>query len=92
MTTRVAGGDIHRGLQGAEFQSTTASSVRGVEVQTIEDGSAAAQRGLREGDVVVEVNRQRVQSIGELIEAASENKILFLIVQRGNRQLILQIR
>ncbi len=92
VTTRVAGGDIHRGLQGAEFQSTTASSVRGIEVQAVEDGSAAAQRGLREGDVVVVVNRQRVQSIGELIEAASENQILFLTVQRGNRQLMLQIR
>ncbi len=92
VTTRVAGGDIHRGLQGAEFQSTTASSVRGIEVQAVEDGSAAAQRGLREGDVVVVVNRQRVQSIGELIEVASENQILFLTVQRGNRQLMLQIR
>ncbi len=92
VTTRVAGGDIHRGLQGAEFQSTTASSVRGIEVPIVAEGSAAAQRGLREGDIVVVVNRQRVQSIGELIAAASENQILFLTVQRGNRQLMLQIR
>ncbi len=92
VTTRVAGGDIHRGLQGAEFQSTTASSVRGIEVPIVAEGSAAAQRGLREGDIVVVVNRQRVQSIGELIAAASENQILFLTVQRGNRRLVLQIR
>ncbi len=92
VTTRVAGGDIHRGLNGAEFQSTTASSVRGIEVPSVADGSAAAQRGLRQGDVVLAVNRQRVQSIDELVEVASENQILFLIVQRGNRQLTLQIR
>ena len=92
ITTNVAGGDIHRGLSGAEFQSTTASSVRGVEVPAVEEGSPAAQRGLRNGDVVVMVNRQRVQSIGELVEAASENRILFLTVQRGDRQLMLQIR
>ena len=92
VTTRVTGGDIHRGLTGAEFQSTTASSVRGIEVPVVADGSAAAQRGLRQGDVILAVNRRTVQSIGELIEAASENQILFLTVQRGNRQLMLQIR
>jgi len=92
VTTRVMGGDIHRGLNGAEFQSTTASSLRGIEVPAVVEGSAAAQRGLREGDVILAVNRQRVQSIGELIAAASENQILFLTVQRGNRQLMLQIR
>ncbi len=92
VTTRLEGGDIHRGLVGAEFQSTTASSLRGIEVPTVTAGSAAAQRGLREGDVVLIVNERRVQSISDLIAAASENQILFMIVQRGNRQLTLQIR
>jgi serine protease Do/serine protease DegQ len=92
VTTRLAGGDIHRGLIGAEFQSTTASSVRGVEVPTVAEGSPAAQRGLREGDVVVMINRRLVQSIGDLIAAASENQILLMTVQRGNRQFTLQIR
>ncbi len=92
VTTTVSGGDIHRGLDGAQFQSTTASSVRGVEVPFVEEGSPAAQRGLREGDIVVAINRQRVQSIGGLIEASSESQILFLMVQRGDRQLMLQIR
>ena len=92
VTTNVAGGNIHRGLAGAQFQSTTASSVRGVEVPVVAEGSAAAQRGLRVGDVITNVNRRRVQSIGELIDVASENQILFLTVQRGDRQLMLQIR
>jgi len=92
VTTNLAGGNIHRGLTGAEFQSTTASSVRGVEVSEVAEGSAAAQRGLRIGDVITSVNRQRVQSIGELIEVASEYQILFLSVRRGDRQLMLQIR
>jgi serine protease Do/serine protease DegQ len=92
ITTNVSGGDIHRGLAGAEFQSTTASSLRGVEVPVVEENSAAAQRGLRQGDVVLAINRQRVQSISEMIEVASEYEILFLSVQRGERQLMLQIR
>ena len=92
VTSNLAGSDIHRGLAGAEFQSTTASSVRGIEVSNVAEGSAAAQRGLRIGDVITEVNRRRVQSIGELIDVASEYQILFLTVRRGNRQLMLQIR
>ena len=92
VTSTLAGSDIHRGLAGAEFQSTTASSVRGVEVSDVAEGSAAAQRGLRIGDVITNVNRQPVQSIGELVEVASDNQILFLRVRRGNRQLMLQIR
>ena len=92
VTTTISGGDIHRGLDGAEFQSTTASSARGVEVPIVEEGSPAAQRGLRQDDVIVAINRQRIQSIGGLIEAASESQILFLTVQRGDRQLMLQIR
>jgi serine protease Do/serine protease DegQ len=92
VTTNIAGGDIHRGLNGAEFRSTTASSARGVEVSRVAEGSAAAQRGLRIGDVITNVNRRQVQSISELIEVASENQILFLSVRRGDRQLMLQIR
>ncbi len=92
VTTSIAGGNIHRGLNGAEFQSTTASSVRGVEVSGVAEGSAAAQRGLRIGDVITNVNRQRVQSVSELIDVASENQILFLSVRRGGRLLTLQIR
>ena len=92
VTTRLAGGDIHRGLVGAEFQSTTASSVRGIEVPTVTEGSAADQRGLRQGDIVIMINRRRVQSISDLIAAASENQILLMTVLRGNRQLTLQIR
>lgn len=92
VTTRIAGGDIHTGLSGAEFQSTTASSIRGIEVPIVEEGSPAAQRGLRNRDVVIQVNRIRVQSIGELIDAASNSPVLFLLVVRDGRQLMLQIR
>ena len=92
VTTTVTGGDIHSGLEGAEFRSTTASSIPGIEVPIVEESSPAAQRGLRQGDVVIGINRRPVQSISELIEVASDNQILFLSVLRGDRQLMLQIR
>jgi hypothetical protein len=51
-----------------------------------------AQRGLRDGDVIVAVNRTAVSSISDLIREASNEEILFLLVIRGDRQLMLQIR
>ena len=55
-------------------------------------GSAAAQRGLRAGDIITAVNRQPVQNLQQLREIASNNRILVLLVRRGDRQLMLQIR
>ena len=70
-------------------QSRTAS---GIEVTEVEAGSPAAQRGLRAGDTIVAVNRQIVQNLPQFREEADGKPILFLLVQRGDRQLMLQIR
>ncbi len=90
--SRSAGGDVHPGLEGAQFASTSTTATRGVEVTEVEPGSPAAQRGLRSGDLITAVNRQPVQNLGELREIAAESNILFLLVQRGDRALMLQVR
>jgi serine protease Do/serine protease DegQ len=86
------GADIHPGLAGAEFALETSSGASGVEVVSVEDGSPAAQRNLRAGDVILAVNRRPVHSLQQLAEIASSDAILFLSVQRGDRSLLLQIR
>ena len=58
----------------------------------VEEGSPAAQRGLRPGDVITAVNRVLVRDLGDLREIAQNNRILFLLIQRGDRSLMLQIR
>jgi len=87
-----AGTDIHPGLAGAQFAAASASSNSGVEVTAVEEGSPAAQRGLRAGDVITAVNRRGVRNLQQLRELAAGNRILFLLVQRGDRAIMLQIR
>lgn len=90
--SRSAGTEIHPGLAGAQFATSSTSTVAGVVVTEVELGSPAAQRGLRSGDVIIAVNRRPVQDLRELRAVAQGNRILFLLVRRGDRQLMLQIR
>jgi len=91
-TTASVGAEIHPGLVGAQFAEASAARDDGVEVTAVEPGSPAAQRGLRAGDVITAINRRPVRSLAELNEIASSSRILFLLVQRGDRALMLQIR
>lgn len=90
--SRSEGSDLHPGLLGAQFADVTTNSSGGIEVTEVEAGSPAAQRGLRAGDVITAVNRQSVQNLQQLRAVAEGNRILFLLVQRGERALMLQIR
>ena len=90
--TQSSGSDMHPGLQGARFATSSANTTGGIDVTEVEPGSAAAQRGLRSGDIIIAVNRQQVQNLQQLQEIADTNRILFLLVQRGDRSLMLQIR
>lgn len=88
----LSGADIHPGLAGASFAPASTSSDSGVEVTIVDEGSPAAQRGLRAGDVITAVNRVLVRNLRDLAAIAENNRILFLLVQRGDRSLMLQIR
>ena len=87
-----AGTEIHPGLAGAQFASSSTSNIGGVEVIEVAEGSPAAQRGLRAGDVITAVNRRAVRNLQQLSELAATSRILFLLVQRGDRAIMLQIR
>jgi len=90
--TRSGGADLHPGLEGAQFASAATASITGVEVTGVESESPAAQRGLRAGDIITAVNRQPIQNLQQMQEIAEQASILFLLVQRGDRTLMLQIR
>jgi len=65
----------------------------GVVVTGIEDGSAASEAHLRRGDVILEVDRQAVNSVGELrkrLDDASDG--VLLLIRRGDSTLYVAMK
>jgi len=88
----VMGEEIHPGLAGSVFAAATTSGENGIEINEVQEGTPAAQRGLRTGDLITHVNRISVQNLQDLREVAARYDILFLNVRRGDRALMFQIR
>ncbi len=82
-------------LEGARFAEIPPDhplfkQVQGILVAGVEMNSPAWQAGLREGDVILSVNRQKVESVDEFLKLAphSPNRLL-LRIQRGDVSLFL---
>ena len=71
------------------------SESRGVLVTYVENNSPAERAGIREGDVIIEVNRESVMNLDEYYEAVKEakkgDKILFWIKRGRNRLLLISV-
>jgi Do/DeqQ family serine protease len=87
-----SGVEIHPGLAGVEFATSSTTASGGIEVASVVPDSPAAQRGLRSGDVITAANRREVRGLDDLATIAAANSRLFLLVQRGDRAILLQIR
>ncbi|MEM1264152.1 MAG: Do family serine endopeptidase [Pseudomonadota bacterium] len=83
------GTNIHPGLDGAEFAT---SPNGGVEIVGVAEGSRAAAWQLAPGDIILKVNQRTVTSVAELTEAASGQRVLWVLIQRGDTRFIRQIR
>jgi serine protease Do len=58
----------------ARSQYTIPSGIRGAIITSVGPDSAAAEAGLRPGDVIVEVNRRQVTNANDALEFSSQNK------------------
>jgi serine protease Do len=96
------GTTAERALDGVSLETLTpelarqfgiSTNTKGVLVRRIDRDSAAAQAGLEQGDVIVEVNRQPVNSIEQvnrlLQETTTGNALLFM--NRNGRTLYVAI-
>ncbi|MGO4745420.1 serine endoprotease DegP [Serratia quinivorans] len=88
--TQVESGNIYTGIEGAELSNGQAGNQKGVKVDNVKAGSAAARIGLKKGDVILGVNQQPIQNLGELRKILdSKPSVLALNILRGDTSLYL---
>jgi Do/DeqQ family serine protease len=82
--------DLNRGLDGAELADTQDGG--GVQVNKVQEASAAAQAGLRANDIIVGVGRTPVANMKSFREAVKGASVLVLKIRRGSDTLLLPVR
>ncbi|KEY58142.1 serine endoprotease DegP [Serratia sp. DD3] len=87
--SQVDSSNIYTGIEGAEL-SNNSGKEKGVKVDNVKAGSAAARIGLKKGDLILGVNQQAVENLGELRKIIdSKPSVLALNIQRGDTKLYL---
>ena len=78
---------------GAELVPNEArGGVDGLLVARVEPDSDIAQRGLRNGDIITQINRQAVSTVADARTIVAGAASVILRVQRGNRDLLILVR
>jgi Do/DeqQ family serine protease len=76
-------------LAGAEL-ADAGGRIAGVEIRAVAPGSPAWRFGLRAGDIILGVNRERVRGLADLGDLADTvERVVVLDVLRGGRRLLL---
>lgn len=84
---------LHPALDGAKLTNKAEGNVKGIEVTDVAARSPAASIGLKKGDLIVGVNRARIENLKELEKAVKSNPdVLALNIIRGNTSLFLVLR
>ncbi len=89
--------EVDPSFGGVEFADHDTSrpgftGVEGVLVVDVAQGSDAWQRGLRRGDLVTHINRERVRTVADAREVVEIATTVLLQVRRDNREQIVQMR
>ncbi|MCG8606313.1 PDZ domain-containing protein, partial [bacterium] len=67
----------------------------GVVVTDVKQGSVADEKGVQSGDLIKEVDRRKVTSVGEvqrIVESIDPGKIVLFQIQRGGRNSFVAMR
>jgi serine protease Do len=68
-------------------ESLGIEEVHGLIVNNVDSGSAAAEAGIMRGDILLEINRERVDNIADYkksLQAAEEKKSILLLIERDH--------
>lgn len=81
--------ELHPALEGAALGN--APSGGGVQIQSVAEGSPAAQGGLRPNDIIVAVGRVRITNLEQLRAAVKDASAFAITIRRGNSTLVFPI-
>ncbi|AXU96313.1 MAG TPA: serine endoprotease DegP [Erwinia persicina] len=87
---KVDSGTIYNGIEGADLSNYDVKGNKGVKVDNVKPGSAAARIGLKKDDVILGVNQQPIANLGELRKILdTKPSVLALNIQRGDASIYL---
>lgn len=95
VSERIQGKKLSPRLTGAEFGEIREEGSRGTlsGIEVMNASGKAASAGLRKGDIILSVNKQRVKSINDMKSAIQKNADAILLnIQRDSRGLFLLIQ
>ena len=80
-------------LDGAELNNYDEKGMKGVAITKIKPNSLAEQRGLKSGDVIIGINRQKVENLGQLRKVLdSKPSAIALNIIRGDSNFYLLVQ
>ena len=94
----IAAGSTYPQLRGADIRNLDPGhprydDARGPHVESVEQGSPAWRNGIREGDIILAVNRTRVRNVDELAAVLeSAGGAIALSILRGNTRLFIVVQ
>lgn len=91
--TAASGNSVIPGLDGADLKNYNEKDLKGVVISEVKQNSKAEQLGLKKGDVIVGINRHKINNLGELRKILdSKPSAVALNIIRGNNNFYLFIR
>ncbi|CAK9884005.1 MAG: Periplasmic serine endoprotease DegP [Candidatus Erwinia impunctatus] len=87
---KVDSGNIYTGIEGADLSNVDTKEIKGVKVDSVKPGSAAARIGLKKDDIILGINQQPIANLGELRKILdSKPPVLALNIKRGDTTIYL---
>lgn len=85
--------DVLPELKGAEYSNKDEKGVKGVAITNVEKGSAAEAKGLKKGDLIVGVNRHRIETTSDLRKVLGEKpSVVYLNIVRDGANFFLLVQ